>query len=241
MSPRGWVCSYRAIWDHPIFAGDAERVGVWDWMIKRAAWKPTRIRVNGKIIELDRGQLCVSYRQVCRETGMSQRRFRTFLAALLADSTVTQDTTHGRTVLTICNYGRYQNFDKPADTAATQQRHTKEQVNNKTTSVSKETGADDAPSQLVPFDLRKVVFDTVVPALRRAGHDEKSARSLIGRWFKSGNTDADVLRAYEAAQKSGAVEPFSYMEKILRGAEAPEVGSGTKALAALRARRRDRQ
>jgi hypothetical protein len=107
----GWICSYRAIWEHPIFKGNAMRVGVWDWMLKKAAFKPTPFRVGGETINLRRGQLCISQAQVTEETGMPRQQLRSFLTALQREGAIqTQPATKatkGRTVVTICKYDRY--------------------------------------------------------------------------------------------------------------------------------------
>jgi len=50
------------MFDHPLFAEDMARAGAWIWLIANACWKPTRYNVRGKIITLERGQICVSVR-----------------------------------------------------------------------------------------------------------------------------------------------------------------------------------
>lgn len=208
----GWICSYRAIWEHPIFKGDAERVGVWDWMLKTAAWKDTRFKVGGKIITLKRGQLCVSQRQVCDETGMTHRRLRTFLDELTTERAITQDTTHGRTVITICKYDNYQSREAPADTgsdtAATQQRHTKEQGNN-SDYVGREKSA--------PEDIRKILFDRGISLLTAAGDSDRAARSFLGS-LRQSYRDADIIDAIGKAERTSAVEPKGFIRGCLRGA-----------------------
>jgi hypothetical protein len=133
----GWVCSYRKMWKHPIFQGSAQRVGVWTWMLHMAAWKPVRFVVAGDVVTLERGQLCVSQRQMEEATGMGRQALRTFLDALEQAGAITRTPTHqvtqgstqgatqpptqgktkratqARTTITICKYDEYQ--DRPGD------------------------------------------------------------------------------------------------------------------------------
>lgn len=213
----GFVLSYRKIWHHPIFEGNAQRVGVWTWMLHKAAWKETRFRIGSRLVTLKRGQLCVSQRQVCEETGMPHRQLRTFLGELESTQAITQDTTQGRTVITICNYDEYQEGKKAADTATdtqpTQRRHTKEQGNNINNSSSNEEGAS-APV-LVP-SLKTTMWQVGRSYLSQ--HGIKNPGSLIGRWIKLANGSVvSVLSAIEAAQTAETGDPVPYIEQVLKG------------------------
>lgn len=230
----GWICSYRAVWEHPIFEGDALRVGVWHWMLHKAVWKPRRFKTPRGIITLNRGQLCVSQRQVCDETGMSHQRFRTFLSELTATQAITHEATHGRTVITICKYDNYQNKDDASNTdentAATQQQHTKEQRNNITNTFSNEK----EQASPVPISvLTKAVWDCGVQYLTSKGIETRQARSVLGKWRKDSG-DAQILESIEAAQRAGTEDPIPYITKTLQGDEAFDVMA---ALAKLRKER----
>lgn len=211
----GWICSYRKIWAHPIFEGNAERVGVWTWMLHTAAWKETRFRIGKNIVTIDRGQLCVSHRQVCTETGISHRKLRTFLDELTNEGAITQDTTQGRSIITICKYDDYQEKKKRPDTAddtqTTQRRHTKEQDNN-TTISSYEEDALSAPIEVSV--LSKAVWDAGKPFL--ASRNVPNPGAMIGRWLKT-SSPTQVLEAIAAAQKAGTQDPVPYITQALNG------------------------
>lgn len=216
----GWVCSYRAIWEHPIFKGNAERVGVWDWMVKKAVWKPMRFRVptSGDVINLRRGQMCISQRQVELETGMSRQKFRTFLKELEAEGAVASQSstksTQGRTVITICNYDKYQAKETVTNPTSTQPQPNKEQGNN-TSPIGE--GAD-APMQNL------VSVSVVTAALWSAGKQYlaacgvKNPGAVIGRWLKAYDA-VPILNAIEASQKSGTQDPVPYITEILKGGQ----------------------
>jgi hypothetical protein len=80
----------------------------WVWLIENAAWKDTTAYVSGKVIPLRRGQLVFSQRFMAEKWKWGRQRVRTFIERLEKTEKSTQDTTQGVTILTICNYDRYQ-------------------------------------------------------------------------------------------------------------------------------------
>lgn len=144
----GWICSHRSIWEHPIFKGSALRVGVWDWMLKTAAYKPTKFTCGPHVITLERGQLCVSQAQITEATGMTRQQVRTFLKALELDGSIQPQpnpkVTKGRTLITICNYDKYQDANQASNQVATKQQPTKKQITNKQSSSNEEHIAREA-------------------------------------------------------------------------------------------------
>lgn len=213
----GWTCSYRKIWEHPIFVQSAERVGVWTWMIHTAVWKDTPFRVGTTVIKLKRGQLCVSQRQIEAETGVGRQKVRTLLAELEAEGAITQQSTHGatqgRTIITICKYDEYQSRETSPNPAnnhrPTQEKPTKEQDKQSNNPLPSEE-AFSAPVQV----------SVASTAVWNAGKQYlnalqvKNPGSIIGRWLKSHSATA-LLSAIEAAQQSGTRDPVPYITSIL--------------------------
>jgi hypothetical protein len=135
----GFVVIQREALDHHVI-GNPRDFYAWCWLISTACWKPTKFSAAGKTITLQRGQLCASVRQLAAAWGMSKSAADRFLARLETETMIEREAGHGRLVLTIRNYDKYQ--DKPegqrdrsgtlSGTAAGQQRDTKEQGNKGT-------------------------------------------------------------------------------------------------------------
>lgn len=131
----GFVTIHRQALENPML-DNAARLGAWTWLIMRAAWKPTKFRIGGKVITLDRGQLCVSVRHLAKQWGWSKSSVDRFLAELEDEGMLGRDAGHGRLVLTVCKYATYQDKsegdrDNPG-TLAGHSRDTKEQINKGT-------------------------------------------------------------------------------------------------------------
>lgn len=136
----GFIALHREAKEHHLFKGDVARFGAWFWLVSTACWKPVKFNVGGGTITLQRGQLCVSVRQLAEEWGWSKSAVERFLTRLQTETMIATEAGHGRTVITICNYEKYQDVaggDRDGSgtatgTAAGQQRDTKEQGNKGT-------------------------------------------------------------------------------------------------------------
>lgn len=105
----------------------------WCWLIENAAWKDTTVFVSGERLELKRGQLIFSQRFLAEKWKWGRQKVRTFQMRLEKCEKVTHDITHGTTILTICNYEKYQDAQptdkpkaQPADNPAITQQQPKE-------------------------------------------------------------------------------------------------------------------
>lgn len=186
------------------------RVGVWDWMLKTAAWKDTRFSTGGKSIQLKRGQLCISQAQVTEATGMSRQQLRTFIKALENEGAVqTQPATNltkGRTLITICKYDKYQDSNQAANQTATKQQPIKEQGNNIPVGAG-----DNSPT----VDPAKIAFEQGRKVLMAAGKSHAASGQIIGKWRKA-HSDGEIIEALGKAQREGAIDPVGFIEGVFR-------------------------
>jgi hypothetical protein len=131
VSERGVFAVDRGIWDHPSFANEplTEREA-WAWLIGEASFKARTRRIGSVVLELKRGQVAASLRFMADKWQWSEPRVRRFLRRLKADAMIDAAADAGITVITVCNYNKYQKVSLPADAAtdaqsdaaATQQR-----------------------------------------------------------------------------------------------------------------------
>lgn len=181
----GFFLMHRGWRDNEIFKGEFSRADAWVWLIENACWKPTRTRIKGDAVELQRGELTFSVRFLAKQWGWSKSRVDRFLDDLRAESMIKtrskigtgcdQKAGHGQSIITICNYAKYQ--DKESDardnsgtnsgTCAGQQRDKEEQGNNKTNNLR---GDASAQKQRGPY-----AFEGKVIKLNQADFDRWSA------------------------------------------------------------------
>ena len=105
-------------------------------MLAQAAWKDTRFNVAGEIVDVPRGSFCASQKTISTETLLTRQALRTFLKLLETEEMLrfrpgTKSHT-STTMITICNYSKYQDVQPSSNQAATKQQPIKEPLNKVT-------------------------------------------------------------------------------------------------------------
>lgn len=126
----GWIALKRGMTQHPIFHKRPDRAFVWIWLLETAAYKDTRQDAGGRPVEVKRGQVLTSLRQISNATGVGIKAIRILLDLLREEHAIDTDTGTGRLLVTICNYEKYQSVGGAEGTASGTARahagHTKE-------------------------------------------------------------------------------------------------------------------
>lgn len=119
----GWIKIHRGILDWEWYS-DTNCVRLALHLLLKANFQQRRWQ--GMVIE--RGQLVTSRSVMSRETGLSEREIRTAISKLGKSEFLTSETTSRHTIVTICNYERYQSYEyieRPAERPACDQASTK--------------------------------------------------------------------------------------------------------------------
>jgi hypothetical protein len=123
---KGYVLIARGLLKHPRFKprGPLTQFEAWYWLIESAAYAPHDVTItsgrNRLTVCLEPGQLTYSIRYLAEAWQWSDKRVQRFLSALQLDRSVTTQTTTGQTVITLCNWAKYQrpDFEATTQTAA---------------------------------------------------------------------------------------------------------------------------
>lgn len=217
---RGWQ-------DNPVFGREIfSRRDAWVWLIEHAAFRPTKVGLGKKTIDVNRGQLCYSLRYLARAWGWDDARVRRFIGRAMDEGMVACVADAGQSLITICNYEAYQNFscvaDAPTDAPTTQARRSndanKKEDNNLDSGLANASPSSaDAPPITPPIDLKALIFGTVRAWLEASsGRSEKQVRSWLGRCCSEFG-DGNVAMAAAKIQAGPAPnEPFSAMKSELQ-------------------------
>ena len=140
MSERGVFAVDRGIWNDADFPSEpfTEREAFL-WLVSEAAWRPTKVRVGSRTIELERGQCSFSTRFMAAKFQWSEARVRRFLKRRSDLSQLRTKTDAGATQVTICKYDAFQRVGVVSDAPATQERRTsdaKKKQGNRETDTS---------------------------------------------------------------------------------------------------------
>jgi len=175
MREPGYIALHRSVWEHPSFAPEpfTEREA-WIWLVSTAAWVEKRVRIGSSVIELKRGQLAFATRFLAQKWRWAHSRVVRFLFRLENDTMVSTQATRQSTLITICNYDKYQfsrNADEtqigtPTGTRAEHARNKEEELNNITTNIPR------APALIFetdwPKDYRELFWQAYPKRVDRA-------------------------------------------------------------------------
>lgn len=210
----GWFAVKHGIRKHPIFKGRPDRLGAWIAILDEAAWSETRQNIGGELVTINRGELCASQAMLEDITGMTRKQLRVFLDLLKAEGAIRtrpgQKGAKSRAILTICNYGRYQNVGPKKGQERAKEGPRKEQDNK----IPPSEGAD-APSGLV-VDLSSPTAAVWAVGKQYLGrHGVKNPGEMIGKWLKSA-TAVDLIAAIQAADRARTEDPIPYITEALK-------------------------
>lgn len=186
----GWIAISRDLFAHEFFAREpmSEREA-WVWMIAKAAWKETRHRIGGGVVDVPRGAFFCTLRELQHAWGWgSDKRVRTFLKRLENERMIDASTDTGKTQISICNYEQYQEAGRSPDASQDENGRSrdalKEQVNNKQETKEDKTYYEVSSAPLAIDDISEAV----------AAFNEMAASHGISQVQKMTDTRRKALR-----------------------------------------------
>lgn len=220
----GWICLHRGYRLNDAFEESSDPFHdehAWVWLLEHAAWRGTYRRGGkGDSIRIERGQIHVSDRQLAAAWHWDKKRVHRFLDRIQLHGMVAQERDHSGTILTICNYEKYQQIPQQSGPSEDQPRTTQEQGKQDTS--SNELGVP-------PADTAKAIFDHGVALLAASGHDPRASRSIVGRWRKDFG-DGLILQGLLEAKARAISNPVEWMPRWLAGNSKPSGGNELDAL-----------
>lgn len=117
----GFIALHREAFTHPILK-DGDRFRAWFWLVANAAWKQTKQDVRGRTIIVERGQICAGRDYLAKEWGWSPSAVERFLRRLETEHMIGREAGQGKSLITICNYEKYQ--DRPIETGQPTEQQT---------------------------------------------------------------------------------------------------------------------
>lgn len=123
----GWYRLHRGWQEHAVFRSEAFcRRAAFVWLIEHASFEAGEVRLPAGVVTLKRGQLAHSLRFIAEAWKWPEAKVRRFLTSLREAKIIDASVDAGRTIVTICNYDKYQSreriTDAPADAQVTHDR-----------------------------------------------------------------------------------------------------------------------
>lgn len=230
----GFYLMHRGWQDHSIFRNEAfSRRDAFVWMIEEAAFQDGEVWIGGTMLRLKRGQFSHSLRFMAKAWKWDEAKVRRFLKSTQEAKIIDASTDAGQTVITICNYDKYQTVspqdDAPIDAAATQQRRGSDAKNKEGKELKKiedrlgqsnpraRSPNGDAPPS--PFELQARQIADVIRLTRPISQVD---REQLRGWLRDGlHFEFHVVEAAKqiAARELGrgrAISGFRYLDGAVR-------------------------
>lgn len=132
----GYVLIYRKLFQNPIFRTDAEAMA-FAWLVMKASWKDVKVRYKHKIIDLQRGQVAISSRDLAVRLERNKDWANRFFKRLSDCDMVRVTSETGVNIVTICNYDNFQGICDTGATEVIQDCDTRDPQNNKENKTNK--------------------------------------------------------------------------------------------------------
>jgi hypothetical protein len=105
----GYIRTYRKILNWEWFK-DGNTLKLFLYFLLSANYKPA----SWQGVQINPGQLIITFRRVAEETGLTMREFRTSIEHLKSTQEITYKSTHQYTLVTVANWALYQSIEEEA-------------------------------------------------------------------------------------------------------------------------------
>ena len=105
-----------------------EHLKLWIYCLLRANHADSDIFHGGKMVKVLRGSFITGRHKMSEDTGISERKIRTFLESKKATKDLSIESTKQYSVITVCNYRDYQDDDAVSDQRSDHQNSHKQEL-----------------------------------------------------------------------------------------------------------------
>lgn len=181
----------RRIFEHQLWCEDRvfSRFEAWLDIIQSARFEDTKQLIGNRLIEVRRGQMLVSLRYLAGRWQWSTKKVNTFLDLLIQDKMIIKETPKetGQTVITICNYDKYNAVALVEETPRKQEGNTKETPRkqegnkyNKEKKEKKDNRESGDAAHAATLARKEEFYSTLVPYVDR--YPREMIRAFFDYW-----------------------------------------------------------
>ena len=128
----GWVKLYRKTLENPVVCKDSDHAAVWMYLLLNATHKEIKIIFGSDLITLMPGQMITSRKSIGKLFSVSESKVERILKIFKSEQLIEQQTSNRNRLITILNWGRYQESEQPIE----------QQVNNKWTTSEQQVNTN---------------------------------------------------------------------------------------------------
>lgn len=215
MNIKGYIRLSRTFFDNPLWTEPREysRAEAWLDLIQVARFEAERKILNGRAIEVQRGEIMASRRYLEKRWTWGSTKVANYLKLLVLEKMVTIKQTNGQTIITLCNYELYndpQTTKQTADKPDANQTQTTDKPNIK--KDKKENEGKKIDLTFVDIDFKEIVDRWLSYKLSKGQtyKNQDSIQTMYKKLLKFSANDAkkavDIIEDAMAKNYSGFFE-----------------------------------
>lgn len=187
----------RRLFEHHLWCEERifSRFEAWLDILQSARFEDTKQLIGNRLIEVKRGQMLVSLRYLAARWQWSTKKVGTFLELLIQDGMIVKETPKetGQTVITICNYDKYNALTPKEETPRKQEGNTLEtpwkQQGNKIKKDKKEKKVEESTAGAVDkktaamaatLERKNTFYQSLVPYV--GSYPKEMIRAFFNYW-----------------------------------------------------------
>lgn len=123
----GWIKIHRKILENPIICKDSDYLAVWIYLLLNATHKEVPALFKGKKIILQKGQLIVGRKSMANQLKISESKIYRIINCFKSEQQIEQQTSNQNSLITVLNWGKYQQIEQQNEQPMNNERTTNEQ------------------------------------------------------------------------------------------------------------------
>lgn len=132
---KGWISLYRKTLENPYIMKDSDHLAIWCYLLLKATHKSYKSIFGKSKITLKKGQLIIGRKKIADDLGINESKIERVLKCFESEQQIEQQkNTKGR-LITILNWGMYQNNEQQFEQQMNNKRTTSEQQMNTNNNV----------------------------------------------------------------------------------------------------------
>lgn len=132
---KGWISLHRKTLENPYIMKDSDHLAIWCYLLLKATHKSYKSIFGKSKITLKKGQLIIGRKKIADDLGINESKIERVLKCFESEQQIEQQkNTKGR-LITILNWGMYQNNEQQFEQQMNNKRTTNEQQMNTNNNV----------------------------------------------------------------------------------------------------------
>jgi DNA-binding transcriptional MocR family regulator len=225
----GYLMLQRRFFSHALWEEQREfsRAEAFLDLLQLAAYAHTKKIVKGNLVSLAPGQLCASQRYLAERWGWSTKKVRQFIALLEADQIIEPQKNREGTILTLCNYEKYNGGETSKEPPKTQTGTTEEPPRNRIKEREEEkelfsTLETDGAERQTKTAKAKGTIDQLRAYANEIGLPESDGESRFYGWESNGwMTGKNRIKDWKAAMRTWKANRWLPSQQATKTHDAP--------------------